>query len=276
MGDPLDALQATKADVAARRDEALLNVGLLWVRASSATVALTQRVANRSTAAWDQAVFSEEVAAPSIVVGGRQVTVSCCYINEWIGQCVVLRQQLHELNKSPTKTSVSQHSGCRDSSTLSRVLPPLGSPLPPPAGAAVLFPRWDPTRYNDPPMWTRSAYSRCSRQACPRGAERPTPERHGACGLLNYSTNTISSRVRHVEIAAVAKIRPPSASRSEQLQCTHFPEGTEGLPDVARCSIGNARRDGYVYVYNSNRGTARAACGIDTKCACCRRRMAHP
>ena len=55
VGDPLPALEAIGVDVAGMRDEALINVGLLYVRASAPSLALARRVANRSLAGWDRA-----------------------------------------------------------------------------------------------------------------------------------------------------------------------------------------------------------------------------
>lgn len=51
-------------------DAQLLNIGLLWLRNTNRTRVLAERVANRSFAAWDQAIFNQEVEADS--------SIGCC------------------------------------------------------------------------------------------------------------------------------------------------------------------------------------------------------
>ena len=58
------------------------------------------------------------------------------------------------------------------------------------------------------------------------------------------------------------------------LRCTEWPVGSEGMADGARCALGNSRNDGFRYVHNTARGTSRAACGQQARCACCRYRVA--
>ena len=63
-----------------------------------------------------------------------------------------------------------------------------------------------------------------------------------------------------------------SAVRSSQdpsLKCTGWPPGGTGT-NVQKCMHGNALHDGYLYVYNKDRGTASAACGEAAQCDCCR------
>ena len=52
------------------------------------------------------------------------------------------------------------------------------------------------------------------------------------------------------------------------LHCTSFPSPTG--TNRQRCEAGNAKSDGYHYVYNDGRGTAQAACGETAHCYCCR------
>ena len=51
-------------------DVVVLNIGRMLIRSTPATIALAARVANRSTVAWDQIVFNEEISFSS---------VQCCH-----------------------------------------------------------------------------------------------------------------------------------------------------------------------------------------------------
>lgn len=56
------------------------------------------------------------------------------------------------------------------------------------------------------------------------------------------------------------------------LRCTAYPPGPDDdVPNNERCTHGNELNDGFEYVWNSYRGTFRAACGRKARCACCRR-----
>jgi hypothetical protein len=75
--DVLMQLRASSWDIVGTNDydgmnngAGMLNVGMMWVRHTPDTELLAQAVANRSYAAWDQAVFNEEVDAAS--------SVRCC------------------------------------------------------------------------------------------------------------------------------------------------------------------------------------------------------
>lgn len=95
VGNPMPALRALADDVAGMRDTEFLNFGLVYLRASAATIALIRRVANRTLAAWDQAVFNEELGAAA----SRTPSLHCCFANAWVRRYVVLAQHVHDFNK---------------------------------------------------------------------------------------------------------------------------------------------------------------------------------
>lgn len=170
--NPLPALQATGADIAAMRDEHLLNIGLVWLRAGSAQLAMAERVANRSHAAWDQAVFNEEASAAA--------KLSCCYTNAFIKRCITFEQRIHDLRRSThpkvAVSSLAGQAGCVPKQERVRTLGPPSSANSS-ASAPRLFREWRPYQYNELPMeWRR--YSRCSTRPCPviAGACMPQPE----------------------------------------------------------------------------------------------------
>jgi hypothetical protein len=293
IGNPMPGFRASDSDVAALRDEAFLNFGLMYIRANERTVALARRVANRSLGAWDQAVFAEEVAAAHERGGLR-----CCHANAWVRQCVMIAERMHRLNKESAEgiadaTQQQQSSRCRASGTFSggggggR-----GLPLAPPP-AFRLFQRWSTRGYNELPVALRR-YSHCSRTACSLGPEEAETGTGGRvlprlCVGVN-GTDAIHPRARPTRRSDVPQTasthslrRQPvprfatrdwQAHRTPTLHCTPWPVGSEGIKnDAARCARGNMLRDGYVYVHNAHRGTSRAACGRSALCICCRRRV---
>lgn len=169
--NPLPALQATGADIAAVRDDHLLNIGLVWLRAGSAQLAMAERVANRSHAAWDQAVFNEEASAAA--------RLSCCYTNAFIGRCITFEKGIHDLRRSPNgkvASSKQGQAGCVPKEERVRTLGPPSSANSS-ASAPLLFREWRPYEYNELP-WAWRRYSRCSTRPCPviAGACMPRPE----------------------------------------------------------------------------------------------------
>ena len=264
--NPVPALHATGADIAAMRDEALLNLGLVWLRAGSAQLAMARRVANRSYAAWDQAIFNEEASA-----AGR---LSCCYTNAFIHGCVSLEQAMHDLRRSAHAMAADgehqgEQAGCTPKAERLHALRPPAS-----GGAAVLFRTWRPHAYNELPMAWRH-YSRCSRRACPvlEGACN-TSARASVAGRGTAFPQTAMDRwIAMTQLASTptAEMLDKQHGRGGDLRCTAWP--TSGTPsrwsDAQRCLHGNGLHDGYEYVPNAGRGTAQARC--KGACACCRR-----
>ena len=278
VDNPVPALEATGKDVAGMRDEALLNFGLVYIRSNPVTIALAKRVANRSIAAWDQAILSEELLASAPHM------LSCCFANHFIKQCVKLSQDVHDLNKlgpgshktagvenvDAQATQAAQVSDCRGagwryyssssgSSTSSEdEMTVHGDAMRPPSGGARMFLSWNPRAFNDLPIALRR-YSRCTRTPCTLSSAADSGQALPACAVN-------ASRSNH-------NAPSPSTQESESLQCTYFPPGSEGLPDRERCAHGDTLKDGFKYVYNYRRGTKYAACGEKAGCACCRRPM---
>ena len=184
VDNPLPALEATGADVAGMRDEALLNFGLVYLRNKPVTIALARRVANRSVAAWDQAILSEELLASA------PHTLSCCFTNNFIKESVKLSQDVHDLNKlasgvnvdaqatqaaqvsecrgagraGGSSSSISSSSSSSSSSSRSDEMTVHGGAMRPPSGGRM-FLSWNPRGYNDLPLAHRR-YSRCTRTPC--------------------------------------------------------------------------------------------------------------
>lgn len=258
-GNPLPALLSTGMDVAGMRDEAFLNFGLALVRSNARATALASRVANRSLAAWDQAILAEEL------LGAQDVT--CCFANAFIKRCVDIVESVHRLNKnaeSAEATQWRQVSRCEppdataaaftarrhifqlfdrdhDQGQHAARLLPKAAALPPPTRGAM-FRTWHPRRYNELPLSARR-YSRCTRAPC-----QPTAP---------------------LECNASEGIAARDGRRARELHCTGFPPNTERMADEARCLRGNELDDGFQYVYNAHRGTMLARCR--GSCACCRR-----
>ena len=183
LGNPLPAFASSRADVAAMRDEAFLNFGLMYMRSTEHTLKLMARVANRSLAAWDQAILAEELSADS--------SIACCFANQWIKQCVRIEEAMHRLNKDVMTASQAQDmqaGGCGDSLDDVRVVREGGQgvaarrhddssgelvqnpggafqTLRPPTGPSRMFQIWHPSRYNALPLANRK-YSRCTRTPC--------------------------------------------------------------------------------------------------------------
>ena len=286
VGDPMPALESIGVDVAGLRDEALLNFGLLYIRASASTRALAYRVANRSTVAWDQAVFSEEI--------GANRSLTCCYTNHWVRQCVKLEQHTHDLNKLDAVAVETQAAQAASECRGSADRPAYGAALRPPIGSGRMFQTWHSSRYNELPLAHRK-YSRCTRTPCLVRLEGVVGARTDASSIgegggfdsgVASSSSAKSTGPPTVCVEAgsnvSAHLSPPphdgptavvtadaAASRLE-LRCTVWPPGSDGMPDRQRCAHGDTLRDGYRYVFNQGRGTRNAACGAGAACTCCR------
>ena len=87
-GTLLRALRSTRtlhnrtADVIALHDgksRMMLNVGLIFIRSTPATISLVQRVEKRSFAAWEQAVFNEELNFGEHSIGTGEPDIACCH-----------------------------------------------------------------------------------------------------------------------------------------------------------------------------------------------------
>jgi hypothetical protein len=264
--NPVPSLEATGADVAAMRDTELLNIGLVWLRGRAGVLGVAERVANRSYAAWDQAVLNEELAAAT--------GVSCCYTNAFIKQQVGLSEVLHRLRRSgDAEARQAEQPGCTATAA-----PPLRALGPPPRAKPLLFRVWSPNSFNVLSLeWRR--FSRCSTRPCPQHAA-------GSGTPAGSSTPVGSGTPAHPRIDAfpqaapnVARplgIRRSSTASSDPsgggFRCTTWPTSAPaGWSDARRCEQGNSElQDGFEYVHNALRGTPMARCLGG--CACCRRR----
>lgn len=132
-----------------------------------------------------EAVLNEELAAAN--------HVHCCHTNAWIRRCVVIAQQVHDMNKAPrrdgerspspsksyssptalagdaqaARSAASDGEACTRSDRETTTTNDLRTmrTLPPPRGTARMFRAWRPDRYNDLALSDRR-YNRCTQTAC--------------------------------------------------------------------------------------------------------------
>ena len=135
--NPLAALAACGHDAVALKDKGhFVNVGLLWIRSTPATVAMARRTANRSLVAWDQAVFNEEA--------GAAVGLTCCHANRFLGRLFHRDGDAHSLKHSASRSAMQ---ACSNNAQTS------AAALPPPArraGESHLYrAMWDGFNFNE-------------------------------------------------------------------------------------------------------------------------------
>ena len=130
VANPLAALRAQPMSIVAARDQTrhMLNVGAMYIRATSATRRLALRTFNRTFAAWDQAVFTEEAGAAG---------VGCCWANN-LGGTFLVHPRVSRGVKLKLRGNDQQ---CRDVARRQTTL------SPPPASAdtaahSMWQPRW--------------------------------------------------------------------------------------------------------------------------------------
>lgn len=162
VGNPLpffDLLGAHGFEVIARSDQGregaiLLNVGCLLVRSSERSVELVSRVANRSTVAWDQIVFNEELNFSSVPVCDlRAYNLRAEWFQTELHMDQIRQKALANLGFEPDYGSRGE---CSDISTRRRALsPPDGS---------TLWEHWHPHRLNSPQQ--RKTCQRCIERQC--------------------------------------------------------------------------------------------------------------
>ena len=259
--NPVPSLEATGADVAAMRDTELLNIGLIWLRGRADVLGVAERVANRSYAAWDQAVLNEELAAAT--------GVSCCYTNAFIKQHVGLSEVLHRLRRSgDAEARQAEQPGCTATAA-----PPLRALGPPPRARPLLFRVWSPNSFNVLSLeWRR--FSRCSTRPCPQhaaGSSTPVGSGTPAHPRIDAFPQAAPNVARSLGIrrSSTASSDP---SGGGTFRCTTWPTSAPASwSDARRCDQGNSElQDGFEYVHNALRGTPMARCLGG--CACCRRR----
>ena len=161
--NPLPSLLGCRLDLISMRDNHFVNIGLMLIRNTPTTRTLARRAANRSVAAWDQALINEELngedAAPD--------RLPCCVANEFFTANFARKRGVNEAKKSQQPQCISTprpHSA-------TRVLGPprvaAGQPRPPPMWADR---GWDAGRFNEisGTYHHRCAgcYNHCSRTRC--------------------------------------------------------------------------------------------------------------
>uniref|UniRef100_A0A7S0INB7 Nucleotide-diphospho-sugar transferase domain-containing protein n=1 Tax=Calcidiscus leptoporus TaxID=127549 RepID=A0A7S0INB7_9EUKA len=185
---PLLAAIALSAEVVGYADRVnkplgrptVLNVGLLFMRPTLSTVKLIGRVVNRSTLAWDQQVFNEEIEASA--------SVTCCVANNQLDSLVRKEngsEELHNLKFTHLPTGAAALSpfeqmillwrllstNCTEPGAYHALRPPLM-----PEGRRPFFPSWSPNSFNLHAGTFRlreRSVNKCARTVCPIGV---TPE----------------------------------------------------------------------------------------------------
>lgn len=163
--DVLMQLRASSWDIVGTNDydgmnngAGMLNVGMMWVRHTPDTELLAQAVANRSYAAWDQAVFNEEIDAAS--------SVRCCC------SAGLLHTAFEHVAANGKTTNEGKYApSAQESCQATR--PPLDA-SPPPNSTSLMFPNtWQPRGFN--PVSTPRPESGCARTACEAPPFAPGP-----------------------------------------------------------------------------------------------------
>ena len=181
------------ADLVATHDgpaKALLNVGLIWWRATAATLQLALRVENRTFGGWEQAILNEEASFFS--------GVACCH-GCALRQLGFRMKATHDLSRRADVVKIrAAEDGadrCSDAEVRSRGPPARskflwastrGAPLRRSGAAQSATPlvagAWDPSAYNE---LVGRAFLRCSepRNLCGGCAATPHRQRGNASGV---------------------------------------------------------------------------------------------
>jgi hypothetical protein len=132
----------------------LMNVGLMWMRSSSAMRQIVSRSANRSYAAWDQLIVNQEVES--------YAAIRCCDDNVHH----MLQRVFYHQNKSSEFGNGAKFKNMSQE-TCSALRPALMA-LPPPnctGHCASIFAKWNPWYYNAP---AHRMSSKCVNVPCDR------------------------------------------------------------------------------------------------------------
>eukprot|EP00966_Prymnesium_polylepis_P314422 7265576-Prymnesium_polylepis.1 len=128
----------------------LMNIGLMWVRSTSATRGIAWRYANRTFVAWDQMILNQELEVAS--------SVRCCASHHILqGK---FAKGLLQSNNDAAKKAKNVQEPCRESRPRLNVLGP-------PAGCggqcAHVYPDWNYIRFNE---MSEGMTSRCVANPC--------------------------------------------------------------------------------------------------------------
>ena len=157
--DPLASLtrcaHLRHLDVMGRRDDHFINLGLLYVRSTTAMLRIATRAANRSFVAWDQALFNEELRGAN----GLQ----CCVANEFFQSHFRRSEKVHAMKKRQQPRCAAARNGRQYAA-----LPPPDLP----AGGALGMWRggWSGSHFNELTSAYHhrciKCYNQCSRARC--------------------------------------------------------------------------------------------------------------
>ena len=170
--DPLPSLLGCNFDLIGTRDNHFVNIGLMLVRSTPATIAIARRAANRSVAAWDQALVNEELSG-ELAAPDR---LSCCVANDFFTAFMARKRGVNEAKKRQQPLCADPSSsrlaglGSQPLGSLPVLGPPRvgpGAPPPPPMWAGR---GWDGSRFNEISSTYHhrcpGCYNHCSRARC--------------------------------------------------------------------------------------------------------------
>ena len=148
--DQRTAIGGPRIDVTGWYDgytEKLINVGLLWVRSTHATVQLMQDVQNRTAGSWEQAMFNEELSFRS--------NAPCCHCSSCLSVYFARNWTIHTGGKASRKVYETAPDVCASGDDW----PPAASPPP---KSTYRWPSvWNPREYNNLPISSRTL-GRCT------------------------------------------------------------------------------------------------------------------
>eukprot|EP00966_Prymnesium_polylepis_P137668 3181527-Prymnesium_polylepis.1 len=199
---PLETLAACGHDAVALKDRGhFVNVGLLYVRSSPATIAVARRTANRSVVAWDQAVFNEEAGAPGALM-------TCCHANRVFGRHFHRDRSAHVL-KHTAATGAEHKCAARHPDGVVAIdaaaLPPPNTRHP---GEVYLYrSKWDPANFNELSDEARHRCPGCQR-ACSRASCRCHANRTVTPSVDVWATEELGGRPQRARASPPG--RPPA------------------------------------------------------------------
>ena len=128
----------------------MLNIGLMWMRATHRMAALARRAENRTRAGWDQYIFTEELNFNTAFYG-----VGCCHSPCLLG---LLRSQGDAVQKTSKSAAVRRAAEGGDVCMRGHY-----TSAPPPAGSRFYRnTSWNPHAYNPPAKLNYRKMGRCT------------------------------------------------------------------------------------------------------------------
>jgi hypothetical protein len=220
VANPLPTITTLGRDIVAARDQTrhMLNVGVLWIRATPETLAVAWRTMNRTIVAWDQAIFTEEAGASS---------ASCCWADtgrHLVHPHVSLEAKLHL--RGSRQDCVSPHRTYKPSLVLA---PPTAMQT-----SKRMYPKWTPARYNklEKAFYRWKCYecdNKCTRTYCALDGTNVTqpiaPKPRGSGLARDHTAHTAKLLTERMARRRTEKRLVQARSRSESTRCASANSG---------------------------------------------------